>query len=195
MDVPVINELYQDEIRTRLDMSDEDMYCFGEFMEVSASIYLKIAKTCFEKGIRKVYDIGCATPFQAKLFRYYGISYVGIDSVPLPFKGWSRDSGVDILVQRYPFPLKAEKNACIVSSFCLGYFAQGEATYKQMAADFDYFCGFIGMKREFDLFRQKFGVTAALGTELPLCFAECNAAENDSAVKELLAVYDKLANR
>lgn len=187
-----LNELYAKEEAMRLSMCDEDMYCFCEFMDVSGHIYDQIASVCRAKGVRKVYDIGCAVPFQAKIFAAYGIAYVGVDTAEDSFTGWAKENGISCMTGHYPFPINAEPNACIVSSFCLGYFAQGEATYRQMKADFRHFAGFIGMQKEFDLFRRNFNVTDSFGDELPLFFADRDAAVSKKALNSVKAIYKKL---
>jgi hypothetical protein len=186
--------MYEKEIEMRNNCSwdTQTSACFDEFGEVSAQFYFKIARTCKEKGIKKIYDIGCAVPFQAKIFNHYGIDYVGIDNDASSFVGWAQDNYINHAVRNYPFPIQAEKNTAIVTSYCLGYFSRGEETYEQMKKDFRYFCGFIGTGSEFNKFRTRFAVTDSISTELPLCFADREAKENPEAIETMLKIYHHL---
>ena len=89
-------------------------------------------------------------PFQFKIFKAYGIKYIGIDNDSSSFVGWAQDNRICYGVRNYPFHIEADNTSCIVSSYCLGYFSQGKETYEQMQKDFRYFCGFIGTEKEFD---------------------------------------------
>lgn len=130
---------------TPSDDLSKHYYCWEEFAEVSANVYKKISDLCHKHGIRHVYDIGCAFPFQANLFWYWGIAYTGIDNSKRTVDNANTIHKIHTLYGQYPFKVKTneKETACAISNFCVGYQANSEKVYQQIAEDYPYYCGIL----------------------------------------------------
>ena len=118
-------------------------YCWEEFAEVSAEVYKKISDLCHKFGIRHVYDIGCAFPFQANLFWYWGIAYTGIDDSKRTVDNANTIHRIHTLYGKYPFKIQTDSKSCAISNLCVGYQASSDEVYQQIVEDFPYYCGIL----------------------------------------------------
>ena len=151
-----------------------DCGTFDEFSECSVSTYYAMAKECVKRGITHVYDVGCCTAWQARIFNSVGISYTGIevsshDLSLSPFKTSAKEKNVEYINKAYPFPIsvKDKEHTAVISNLCVGYgLLEGNPErkedfthkmYEQIAKDFDYFIGSVGPD-DFKYFNSRFGV-------------------------------------
>lgn len=85
---------------------------------------MEIAK---DKGVDRVFDIGCAYGHQSEVFVGSGVEYVGINENRLDF--WNKDK-YEYIIAHYPFPISTN-NDMAVSILCLFwncYLHEGEET-------------------------------------------------------------------
>lgn len=122
---------------------EQHYYCWEGFVEVSAEVYKKISDLCHKFGIRHVYDIGCAFPFQANLFWYWGIAYTGIDDSKRTVDNANTIHRIHTLYGKYPFKIQTDFKSCAISNLCVGYQANSDKVYQQIVEDFPYYCGVL----------------------------------------------------
>lgn len=124
------------------DLETDYWYCFDEFCEGTKDAYYKICELCEKHGIRRVVDIGCSYAFQNRIFFDAGIDYVGLERLSYTAY-YNRE--IERYVQHGTYPVKYRatdrKVTAAISNLCVGYEADSDEVYKQIAADFDYFCG------------------------------------------------------
>ena len=140
--------------------SEDKIYCFESFIEASMESYTEIARQCKEHGITHVYDIGCCTAFQSKIFQSMGIQYTGVEVLTYCVNDSPKGNGIDYINKEYPFSIevKDKEHTVAISNLCVGFLIQPpEKCYDQLAKDFRYFCGGLGPDK-FSYFCKKFGV-------------------------------------
>ena len=126
-----------------------DWDSFINFMQGgSVETYWRIAKKCKEHGITHVYDIGCNCGWQAKIFRFMGIKYTGVEAERASLDIAPMGEGIDYIARSYPFEIHVDdkEHTAAVSNLCLGYLFPDnqKETYDRLAEDFKYFCGSLG---------------------------------------------------
>ena len=146
-----------------------DCGSFDEFIECSMPIYCEIARQCKEQGITHVYDIGCCTAWQGRIFAAAGIDYTGIEVDPHDKSLMPKQDGIRMVNRAYPFSIETKDRAhtAAISNLCVGYsLLEGNPTkrqdftrkmYEQIAKDFDYFIGSVGPD-ERSYFQSRFGI-------------------------------------
>ena len=143
----------------------QDAYCYEEFMQSGSLVtYLLVAEQCRRNGITHVYDIGCCTALQAKIFQSMGIQYTGIECDKTCLLNAPQGEGIEYINSVYPFPIKVEdkEHTAVVSNLCLGFLIKpAEKAYEQLSEDFRFFCGDIG-PNGFSSFISRFGITDGL---------------------------------
>lgn len=96
---------------------NELMYSVDTFYECEVyGKYEKFANFCKERGYTRVFDIGSAFGLQSEVFLNEGLSYVGINDLPLDF--WNKDI-FEYIVEAYPMKIKAREADLAISSLCL----------------------------------------------------------------------------
>lgn len=141
--------------------SEDKIYCFECFVEASMESYYEIAKQCKEHGMTHVYDIGCCTAFQSKIFQQMGIQYTGVEILTYCVEDSPKGKGIDYINKPYPFAIdvKDKEHTAAISNLCVGFLIQPtKKCYNQLSRDFRYFCGGLGPD-EFPYFCKKFGIT------------------------------------
>lgn len=146
-----------------------DCGTWDEFAEASAPLYANIAKECKKHGITHVYDIGCCTAWQGRIFKAVGIEYTGIEAEGRDAFFAPKEDGITFVHSAYPYPIQVEdrEHTAAISNLCVGFsLLEGNPDkredftlelYKQLAADFDYFIGNVGPD-EFKYFNSRFGI-------------------------------------
>lgn len=154
----IFTDLYSDLIKERQEyirnynkrpVSDLEVtywYCFDVFREGTAEVYNKICSICKEHDINGVFDIGCCFAFQSRIFKSNGIHYCGLEMVDYIACMAAQQTSL-ICYGKYPLGVRMSKffrnqfRIAAVSNLCVGYQADSDDVYKQLAQDFDYFCG------------------------------------------------------
>ena len=121
-------------------------YCFTNFIDGSDKRYNAIAKLCKKYNMSGVCDIGCSIAFQAKIFKAYGLNYIGIDRSEKSIKMSPFGEGIKTIVGLYPFDIELDNkdNIAAISDLCIGYECSGDNVTEHLTKDFKYFCGYIG---------------------------------------------------
>ena len=142
-----------------------DWDSFMNFMQGgSVETYWRIAKKCKEHGITHVYDIGCNCGWQAKIFRFMGIKYTGVEAEKASLDIAPTGERIDYIARPYPFEIHVDdkEHTAAVSNLCLGYLFPDnqKETYDRLAEDFKYFCGSLGPD-EMNYFASLYGMSEA----------------------------------
>lgn len=128
------------------DLEVEYWYCFEKFCEGTAQAYYKICDLCKQHKINGVFDIGCCFAFQSRIFKSNEIHYGGLEMVDYIAVMAAQQTSL-ICYGKYPLEVRMSKflrnqfRIAAVSNLCVGYQADSDEVYKQLAQDFDYFCG------------------------------------------------------
>jgi hypothetical protein len=108
-------------------LMEED--CIAHLFECRGiETYEKIAMFCKERGIKRIFDIGCAYGHQSEVFLKEGLEYIGVNDHTATF--WNRDK-FQYIVNRYPCELPTQKGDLGVSVLCLTwncYLYEGKKT-------------------------------------------------------------------
>ena len=108
------------------------------FGEGGRSNYEFIRDFMLERGLKKLFDIGCAEGYQSECFVDTDITYVGMDAIDTPF--WNRDR-YEYRVGVYPkVSIPDAEESLAVSVLCLTWLCYGHNTCEdqmaQLAKDF-----------------------------------------------------------
>ena len=189
-----IKELDNLQHKAKNGWSEDKIYCFESFIEASMESYLEIAKQCKENGITHVYDIGCCTAFQSKIFQHMGIQYTGVELLTYCVNDSPKGKGIDYINKEYPFEIKVKdkEHTAAISNLCVGFLIQpAEKCYSQLSKDFRYFCGGLGPDKFTD-FCHKFGITH-IGEDRDIIWADTQKVKTQN--KEAIQKYNDNCER
>lgn len=112
----------------------QEIDCIEHFLllEKEGARYEFVLKFAKEKGLKRVFDIGCAMGHQSEVFIGSDIEYIGIND--LPVKNYWNSDRYKYITKQYPFKIEAKETDLAASLLCITwncYLYEGEKTLKE----------------------------------------------------------------